>query len=205
MSDHSSNRPHALTAWTLALTAGLATASAGELTFKGIEAPATDSEKRAIRVSPSVWIDGRDHPVAYHTILRSGDRSGSGTFGQLIDQNADPLPSGQGGAFSSYNDFSSLIPAGETLFLVSHFEETPGAIYLTRLNQDKSTGELSASSTAPIDLSSAKGVWNPCAGSVTPWGTHLGSEEYEPDAAVRDPVTGDIDNRFLAMAATPGT
>ena len=26
------------------------------------------------------------------------------------------------------------------------------------------------------------GVWVPCAGSVTPWETHIGSEEYEPDA-----------------------
>ena len=26
------------------------------------------------------------------------------------------------------------------------------------------------------------GIWIPCAGSVTSWNTHLGSEEYEPDA-----------------------
>ena len=25
------------------------------------------------------------------------------------------------------------------------------------------------------------GLWTPCAGSVTPWNTHIGSEEYEPD------------------------
>ena len=25
-------------------------------------------------------------------------------------------------------------------------------------------------------------MWTPCAGSVTPWQTHLGSEEYPPDA-----------------------
>ncbi len=37
-------------------------------------------------------------------------------------------------------------------------------------------------STAPVDFSKLGGLWVPCAGSVTPWGTHLGSEEYEPDA-----------------------
>lgn len=34
----------------------------------------------------------------------------------------------------------------------------------------------------PIDWSEYGGVWVPCAGSVTPWQTHFGSEEYEPDA-----------------------
>jgi len=33
-----------------------------------------------------------------------------------------------------------------------------------------------------VDFSSQGGVWTPCAGSVTPWQTHLGSEEYPPDA-----------------------
>jgi hypothetical protein len=30
-----------------------------------------------------------------------------------------------------------------------------------------------------FDLS---GIWIPCAGSLTSWNSHLGSEEYEPDA-----------------------
>ena len=34
----------------------------------------------------------------------------------------------------------------------------------------------------PLDFSAHGGVWTPCAGSVTPWQSHLGSEEYEPDA-----------------------
>jgi len=36
--------------------------------------------------------------------------------------------------------------------------------------------------TRPLDFSAHGGLWVPCAGSVTPWETHLGSEEYEPDA-----------------------
>jgi hypothetical protein len=36
----------------------------------------------------------------------------------------------------------------------------------------------------PVDWSEYGGVWIPCAGSVTPWKSHLGSEEYEPDARV---------------------
>jgi hypothetical protein len=33
-----------------------------------------------------------------------------------------------------------------------------------------------------MDWSKYGGLWTPCAGSVTPWQTHFGSEEYEPDA-----------------------
>ena len=35
-----------------------------------------------------------------------------------------------------------------------------------------------------IDFSRFDGVYNPCAGSVTPWTTHLGSEEGDPDGKV---------------------
>ena len=49
---------------------------------------------------------------------------------------------------------------------------------LTELSQDKETGLLSAVSTKNIDFSKFGGLWVPCAGSVTPWNTHLGSEEY---------------------------
>ena len=34
----------------------------------------------------------------------------------------------------------------------------------------------------PVDFSTQGGLWVPCAGSVTPWQTHIGSEEYPPDA-----------------------
>ena len=40
--------------------------------------------------------------------------------------------------------------------------------------------------TKPVDFSQQGGLWVPCAGSVTPWQTHLGSEEYPSDA--KDPA-----------------
>jgi secreted PhoX family phosphatase len=113
---------------------------------------------------------------------------------------------GKGGAprISNANDFSSLLPVGDRLFMVSHFEDRPGAMYVTELAQDPASGALSAISTRPIDFSSLGGVSNPCAGSVTHWGSHLGSEEYEPDARQRDPSTRRIDGTAAAMAAYYG-
>ena len=33
-----------------------------------------------------------------------------------------------------------------------------------------------------VDTSGVKGLWITCGASLSPWGTHLSSEEYEPDA-----------------------
>ena len=51
----------------------------------------------------------------------------------------------------------------------------------------------------PVDFSAHGGLWVPCAGSVTPWQTHIGSEEYEPDAKkfYMDPTTGSRVRDFL--------
>lgn len=50
------------------------------------------------------------------------------------------------------------------------------------LKQDTQTCTLSAVSQRPTNWSAWGGLWTPCAGSVSPWQTHLGSEEYEPSA-----------------------
>lgn len=90
---------------------------------------------------------------------------------------------------------------GNTLFLVNHLEydpegenidprKSPVELYgllpmtmnLTTLDQDPKTGKLTPMKLANIDMSAVEGLWIPCNGSTTPWMTHLGSEEYEPDA-----------------------
>ncbi len=53
--------------------------------------------------------------------------------------------------------------------------------YFLELKQDKETCKLSVISSAPTNFSDWGGLWTPCAGSVSPWNTHLGSEEYEPN------------------------
>ncbi|MEZ5561038.1 MAG: DUF839 domain-containing protein [Pseudomonadales bacterium] len=84
---------------------------------------------------------------------------------------------------SNDNDFSSLVKGDRGgLFMVSHFESRPAAMYLTQLLQNPLTGELKPIRTRPLDFSEVNGGWTHCAGSVTPWGNHLGSEEYPPNA-----------------------
>ena len=172
-----------------------------EMRFTPVPVPSSPAEKTAIIATPSVSIDGVSHPIGYHAILRSGERAGDHVFGQLLDSQGKPITMADGSArLSNSNDFASLLNLPGGLFMVSHFEDRPGAMYLTELRQD-ADGLLSALRTRPIDFSSVKGGWVHCAGSMTPWQTHLGSEEYEPDARSIDPATGSIDDYYDAMAA----
>ena len=180
------------------LLGAAALAQAQPVVFAPLAPAETEAEQRAVRTSPSLRIGHSAHTIAYHILLRSGDRLGGHTFGMLVDQRGKPL-----GRVSHRPDFTSLIPAGDALFSLTHFEERPGAVYLTELAQDPEHGYLQARSTRPLDLSGVGGIYAPCAGSVTPWYSHLGGEEYEPDArAFEAAVEHDsaIEGSFRAMA-----
>lgn len=160
------------------------------LSFCPTPFPYTDAQKRAVLASPAVRVNGVVSPIGYNTVLRSGDTVGTGVFGQLVDKNGQVIREEDGSArFSNSNDFSSLIPVGDKLFMVSQFESRPAAMYVSELNQ-AGNGQLTAMNTRFIDQSGINGGWVHCAGSVTPWNTHLGSEEYEPDVRLFDFATG---------------
>lgn len=168
------------------VAASVCFAAAAELTdieFNEVKVPLGDTEKRAINASDGVKISGKEYKIGYNIIMRSGDKVGDEIFGALYDINGKLITTKDGSPrISNDNDFSSLHTYGDKIFMISHFETRPAAMYITELNQDKTTGKLSPVNTKNIDFSKFGGLWVPCAGSVTPWGTHLGSEEYEPDA-----------------------
>lgn len=85
---------------------------------------------------------------------------------------------------------------GNPVFAVVQFEYTtwaqdgktdmygrlPSPIAVLTLDQDKSTGKLTLVKYHNVDTSSVNGLWITCGASLSPWGTHLSSEEYEPNA-----------------------
>ncbi|PHR65211.1 alkaline phosphatase PhoX [Alcanivorax sp.] len=172
------------------------------LSFTAVKAPETDLEKRQILASPSVEVDGETYEIGFHTLLRSGDAvNGDVVFGQLVDKMGQPLYGNDGKlSVTDSNEHTSLLPIGDRLFSVSQMETRPGAMFLMELDQNKQTGHLSVKDLWQIDQSGVDGGWVHCAASVTPWNTHLASEEYEPDASERDPVTGEIDGYYEPMA-----
>lgn len=111
--------------------------------------------------------------------------------------------------FSDCPDGSSIITLpnpsvsgvkGNTVFAVVQFEYTnrsedgtdmygklPSPIAVLTLDQNPDTGELKLVKYHNVDTSPAYGLWITCGASLSPWNTHLSSEEYEPDAfAARD-------------------
>ena len=122
---------------------------------------------------------------------------------KAIVDNSVPAKSRQ--FFSDSPDGTSLLSVpnakvagvkGNTVFAVVQFEYTtfaqdgvtsmygrlPSPIAVLTLDQDVTTGKLSLVKYHNVDTSGANGLWITCGASLSPWGTHLSSEEYEPNA-----------------------
>ncbi len=193
-----------MAATAMTLLTGLA--NAGEMSFAPVEAPKDDQAKRIVNVSPSVVIDGLKTDISWNLVARSGDVIGGQAFGVATDASGAPIRNKDGSPVVSDDaDFTSLLPVGGKLFSITHFEARPAAMYLSELKQD-ADGKLSAISTRPIDFAAVGGLWVACAGSVTPWNTHLGSEEYPPDARSVEAARSysDLDDYMLPMALYNG-
>ncbi len=98
---------------------------------------------------------------------------------------------------------------GNTVFAVVQFEyatwaqdgvtamygKLPSPVAVLTLDQDPLTGRLSLVKYHNVDTSSVNGLWITCGASLSPWGTHLSSEEYEPNA-----FTASSDAQFKAFS-----
>ena len=178
--------------------------------FNGMPAPDTDEERAKTYTEASVTVtygNGRAQtfPLGYRELHDTLSTFGGVTVGDLYDQFGNVLLDPAGAPQRSETpDANSLIdlpgarsgdPQKRRLFLVTHHEydwidtlgtdnygKQPMTMNLAAIDQDKRTGELTTVSVGNIDFSGIRGLWIPCAGSLSPWKTHLGSEEYEPDA-----------------------
>ncbi|MGE8632435.1 MAG: PhoX family protein [Achromobacter piechaudii] len=74
-------------------------------------------------------------------------------------------------------EYQSMDQAGNDMYGL-----LPSPIAVLTLSQDPNTGKLSLVKYSNVDTSSVHGLWITCGASLSPWGTHLSSEEYEPDA-----------------------
>ncbi|AFL74650.1 PhoX family protein [Thiocystis violascens] len=184
-----------LPALLLALGCTQTSADLGSLEFSEVTVPVTQDEKREIRASDSVVIQGTTHDIGYRDLVRTnqrlpllgGEKGQFETFGLLKDMDGQPLRQEDGSPWICTNgsgpDHTSLLKYGSDLFAVTQLECSVGGAYVTKLAQDKS-GNLSAVATRSVDFSDEFGTYVNCAGMTTPWGTHLGSEEYEPPMAI---------------------
>ncbi|RLQ93829.1 PhoX family protein [Falsibacillus albus] len=185
--------------------------------FSSMKAPSTVEDMVKTYSNASVKIkykDGsvKETPLKYNQLFLSKDKivKNKGEMipaGTPIDANGDPIvdksvPDKPSYFISDAPDSNSMITIGGKTYLISHYEYDsmnnagqsvyglPASMTLTQVDRNKKTGELTVNNAKKIDFSNVNGLWTPCNGSTTDWGTHLGSEEYEPDArAFEDPTS----------------
>lgn len=146
------------------------------------------------------YADGskRNIQLAYKPFFTTGDvvaKTGGGSIvaGGYVDAAGAPVIKDGAQLFSDCVDGTSLftVPGAplNTVFAVVQFEyhskyygELNSPIAILKLEQNPETGALTFISYFNVDTSTIHGLWIPCGGSLSPWSTHLSSEEYMPDA-----------------------
>ena len=153
----------------------------------------------------------KTHDLAYHKIFDTTDVVGGAVVGGLFSSTGTPLVDTLGQMASDAPDGTSLIQVaglsvpgatGNPLAMVTQFEykelppsdgvstgsywsRLPAQTGVALLDQSPSTGLLVAKTYQNVNFSSVNGGWIHCGSTLSAWNTHIGSEEYEPDAKVR--------------------
>jgi len=134
-------------------------------------------------------------PSSFKTLARSGQpASAQFPLGAAMNYKGQNIMTTKGGStklISNAPDYTTIIKTKGQIYMITQFEApNPSSMYMVRLTQNSDDGELTMQGDPiPIDTSSAAGLWNMCAGSRSPWNTHIGGEEYEPDAKAFEQAT----------------
>lgn len=155
----------------------------------------------------------RTYDLKYHQLMATTDTVNGKLVGGLQDYYGNPLSDALGQMASDAPDGTSLmkIPGlraakpwkNRALAMVTQFEykelppldgvssgsfwsKLPATVGLTRLDQDKRSGALSVADYDTVDFAGVNGGWIHCGSTLSGWNTHIGSEEYEPDAKTRE-------------------
>ena len=169
--------------------------SSSEVSFEGISSPTALSDQKALRSTTKVTVGGEEQTISFTKLMATNDLNNNETFGLVKDYQDMPISFDDGSPYicngtnsgvGSGLDYTSILQKNDKLYMVSQFECQIGAMYKAELEQDKKTGALSvkADSLEFISQKAGFGGFVHCAGQRTPWESHLGSEEYEPDARV---------------------
>jgi len=192
--------------------------------FVGMPAPATPAEKADVYTTAQVVVTYRNgktrtYDLKYHQLMATSDVINGKVVGGLYDAYDNPITDALGQINSDAPDGNSLIHLpgpraadrrnSRALALVTQYEyrglppyglsgdfwsKLPATMSLAWIDQDKRSGALAVTDYDNISFAAVSGLWIPCAGSLSPWNTHIGSEEYEPDAKTREGLPAAADS-----------
>jgi len=187
--------------------------------FIGMDAPKSADQLANTYSGAKVKVTYTDGTIKttdldYVSLFENVDHVGTNRYaaGQLFDYKGNPVKDPNNDpVIVETPDANSLLmlPGGET-YMVTHWEydwllqngdkaskvkgwysRMPMSMSLTEIKQNTGTGRLTAVDQRNIDFASVGGLWIPCAGSQTPWNTHLGAEE-DYDLFLRNKVDGGV-------------
>jgi secreted PhoX family phosphatase len=175
--------------------------------FNSMAAPANVADRASTFTNATLAVSysdgGTQTPsLSYKTLYKTGDTlttpgGDSIIAGGYFDASGKAIVDNGVQLYSDCPDGQSLIQLdnSQTLFLVTQFEYKsedssgnslygllPSPVGIATLDQNANTGELTVKHYTNVPTASVHGLWITCAGSMSPWNTHLSSEEYEPDA-----------------------
>ncbi len=105
--------------------------ASGAVSFSPLKLAQTDDERLSVTVSPSAAVGGKEYPLSYRTLARVGDTDAEGgTFGLLKDADGEALRKREGFRVSNRPDGNSAFERDGRLFLLTQFEDSPGAAYV---------------------------------------------------------------------------
>jgi len=186
-----------------------------DVAFDTVALPVDTATKTTVQASTKAMINGAEQAIGYTKLIATGEVDNGETYGAvkdylgaeiLFEDASAYICNGTNAGVGSGLDYFSILQEGGNLYMVSQFECQVGAMYINELEQD-GAGALSvkAGTLNFIDQSSEFGGFVHCAGQTTPWQSHLGSEEYEPNARSveedADAETGLTGNKYYDEVA----
>lgn len=155
----------------------------------------------------------KTYDLKYHRLMATTDVIKGRVVGGLFDANDSALTDADGQMASDAPDGTSLIDIPgmrsthpfrfNALALVTQFEykelppndglssgsfwsKLPATMGLARVDQNRWTGALEVVDYEHVSFSDVYGGWIHCGSTMSSWNTHIGAEEYEPDAKTRE-------------------
>lgn len=155
----------------------------------------------------------RIYDLKYHRLMATTEQINGKVVGGFQDVNNSPIMDLNGQLASDAPDGTSLmdipgmhaanpstkrplamvtqyeykeLPPNDGVSSGSFWSKLPALMSLSMLDQDKKTGALEVVDYNPVSFSDVSGGWIHCGSTLSGWNTHIGSEEYEPDAKTRE-------------------
>jgi secreted PhoX family phosphatase len=141
--------------------------------FESVQVPENQIQQERVRTAVGT----------YQPLMNGGDavpNSGDG-FGVVYSADGEPMTEGM------WPDFNGFVRDGDRAgYLFTNWERSPGLVTRMQVERRGRPGAAAweVTDAMNIDFRPVEGTWTNCFGTVSPWGTPLSSEEYEPSAAV---------------------